>query len=41
MAALDSSVQRVINEIMDPATRASVQKLVEWMVAQLATKADS
>ena len=41
MAALSSSVQRTINEILDPATRSSIQKLVEWMVAQLATKQDS
>lgn len=41
MAALDSKVQRMINEILDPATRAAVQKLVEYIVAELAKKANS
>ena len=37
---MESSVQHIINQIPDPSTRASVQKLVEWIIAELAKKAD-
>lgn len=37
---VDTSIQFIINQIPDPSTRAAVQKLVEWMIAELAKKAD-
>ena len=38
---MDKSTQHLINQIPDPATRGAIQKLVEWMIAELATKEDA
>jgi hypothetical protein len=37
---LSAAVQRVINQILDPATKQAVQKLVEWIIAELDGKAN-